>query len=67
MGQIEPKQIRRGVCHGSLSSPGLFNAYEELMMVTATGDCTLGFKVNGQRIGAITFADDEDILWDKEY
>ena len=53
----EPVHIKRGVRQGCLLSPGLFNAYSEMMMERALWNQSGGIWINGERINSIKFAD----------
>jgi hypothetical protein len=58
----DPVPINKGVRQGCLLSPGLFGIYAKFMMERALGKSNEGVWVNGERIKAIKFADDQAII-----
>ena len=52
-------QIGKGVCHGGILSPCLFNLYVKYIMQNAwLGGAQVGIKIAGRNINNLRYADD---------
>ena len=64
-GTMDWFQIGKGVHHGCILSPCLFNLYAEYMMRNAgLGEAQAGIKIFGVNINNLRYADDST-LWQK--
>ena len=56
-------QIRKGVCHGCILSPCLFNLYiEYIMRNTGLEEAQAGIKIVGRNINNLRYADDTTLM-----
>ena len=56
-------QIRKGVCHGCILSPCLFNLYAEYIMRNASLDeAQAGIKIARRKINNFRYADNTTIM-----
>ena len=55
--------MRRGVCHGCILSPCLFNIYAEYIMRNAgLEEAQAGIKIAGRNINNLRYADDTILM-----
>ena len=60
-------QIGKGVCHGCILSPYLFNLYAEYIMRNASLDeAQAGIKIAGRNINNLRYADDTTLMAESE-
>ena len=60
-------QIGKGVCHGCILSPCLFNLYAEYFMQNARLDeAQAGIKIAGRNINNLRYADDTTLMAESE-
>ena len=56
-------QIGKGICHGCILSPRLFNLYAEYIMQNARLDeAEAGFKISRKNINNLRYADDTTLM-----
>ena len=56
-------QIGKGVCQGCISSPCLFNFYEEyIMRNSGLEEAQAGIKISGRNINNLRYADDTTLM-----
>ena len=56
-------QIEKGVCQGSISSPGLFNSYAEyIMRNTGLEEAQAGIKIAGRNVNNLRYTDDTTLM-----
>jgi hypothetical protein len=66
-GTIDWFQIGKGVCHGCILSPCLFNLYSEYIMRNAgLGEAQAGIKIAGRNINNLRYADDTTLMAESE-
>ena len=66
-GTTEWLQIGKGVCHGCILSPCLFNLYAEYIMQNARLDeAQAGIKIAGRNLSNLIYADDTTLMADSE-
>ncbi|WP_369075420.1 reverse transcriptase domain-containing protein, partial [Streptococcus anginosus] len=66
-GRTDWFQIRKGVCHGCILSPCLFNLYAEYIMQNAGLDkAQAGIKIAGRNINNLRYADDTTLMAESE-
>ena len=62
-GKTDWFQIGKGVCHGCILSPCLFNLYVEYIMQNAGLDeSQAGIKIAGRNISNLRYADDTTLV-----
>ena len=60
-------QIGKGVCHGCILSPCLFNLYAEyIMRNTGLEEAQAGIKISGRNINNPSYADDTTLMSESE-
>ena len=60
-------QIGKGICHGCILSPCLFNLYAEYIMRNASLDeAQAGIKIAGRNINNLRYADDIALMAESE-
>ena len=60
-------QIGKGVHHGYILSPGLFNLYAEyIMRNTGLEETQAGIKIAGRNINNVRYADDTTLMAESE-
>ena len=60
-------QIGKGVCHGCILSPCLFNLYAEYIMRNAgLEEAQAGIKIARKNISNLTYADDTTLMVESE-
>ena len=59
--------MRRGVCHGCILSPCLFNIYAEYIMQNARlEEAQIGIKIAGRNINNLRYADGITLMEESE-
>ena len=60
-------QIRKGICHGCILSPCLFNLFAEYIMRNAgLEEAQTGIKISGRNIKNLRYADDTTLMAENE-
>ena len=60
-------QIGKGVCHGCILEPCLFNLYAEyIMRNTGLEEAQAGIKIAGKNISNLRYADDTTLMAESE-
>ena len=60
-------QIGKGVCHGCILSPWLFNLYAEyITRSTGLEEAQAGIKIAGRHINNLRYADDTTLMAESE-
>ena len=60
-------QIRKGICHGCILSPCLFNLFAEYIMRNAgLEEAQTGIKISGRNIKNLRYADDTTLMAESE-
>ena len=66
-GKTDWFQIGKGVCHGCILSPCLFNVYAEyIMRDTGLEETQAGIKIAGRNINNLRYADDTTVMAEGE-
>ena len=61
--ELDMFQIGKGVCHGCILSPYLFNLYAEyIMRNTGLKEAQAGIKIAGRNINNLRYADDTTLM-----
>ena len=60
-------QIGKGVCHGCILSPCLFNLYAEyIMRYAGLEEAQAGIKIAGRNINNLRYSDDSTLMAERE-
>ena len=60
-------QIGKGICHGCILSPYLFNLYAEyIMRIASLDEAQAGIKIAGRNINNLRYADDIALMAESE-
>ena len=66
-GTMDWFQIGKGICHGCILSPYLFNLYAEyIMRIASLDEAQAGIKIAGRNINNLRYADDIALMAESE-